>query len=186
MLHHNVWSWLRIVTTHPLTLTGLQCDRRPVCSECTLTWKQPQISATIAGSVLRSPPGRHDGWTLERSASPRSLKVDAQHQWACLTYWHGFQDIWLANFLFSFMSEKEKKTYAQLCKCDWICCNNTLDATDLPWEAYVNKTASSVKVFVLPDILMFIMRVYYHDDNLCAILVYCCLNVILFFYDMLR
>lgn len=45
-----------------------------------------------------------------------------------------------------------------------------------------------MKVFllVLPDILMFNMRVlYYHDDNeySCAILVYCCLNVTLFFYD---
>lgn len=44
-------------------------------------------------------------------------------------------------------------------------------------------------LFVLPDILMFIMRVlYYHDDYdySCAILVYCCLNVTLFFYDMMR
>lgn len=44
-------------------------------------------------------------------------------------------------------------------------------------------------LFVLPDILMFNMRVlYYHDDNeySCAILVYCCLNVTLFFYDMMR
>lgn len=44
-------------------------------------------------------------------------------------------------------------------------------------------------LFVLPDILMFNMRVlYYHDDYdySCAILVYCCLNVTLFFYNMLR
>lgn len=42
---------------------------------------------------------------------------------------------------------------------------------------------------VLPDILMFNMRVlYYHDDYdySCAILVYCCLNVTLFFYDTPR
>lgn len=54
--------------------------------------------------------------------------------------------------------------------------------------AFKKKKKKSI-LFVLPDILMFIMRVlYYHDDYnySCAILVYCCLNVTLFFYDMMR
>lgn len=78
-------------------------------------------------------------------------------------------------------------------KCDWTKCNMVKMQQVFhhnKWWTYVNKTASGIKkksiLFVLPDILMFNMRVlYYHDDNeySCAILVYCCLNVTLFFYD---
>lgn len=105
------------------------------------------------------------------------------------------------SFYFPLTSENNTAIYAQACKCDWTSCN-TLKMQQVSlngWWTYVNKIASSVLkkinkrkksiLFVLPDILMFNMRVlYYHDDYdySCAILVYCCLNVTLFFYDMLR
>lgn len=59
---------------------------------------------------------------------------------------------------------------------------------DEPMHLAVKRKKKSI-LLVLPDILMFNMRVlYYHDDYdySCAILVYCCLNVTLFFYDMTR
>lgn len=111
---------------------------------------------------------------------------------------HGFEDVWLALsvFLFSLKSENNTEIYAQACKCDWTSCKAlemqqvcpTTDDEPMWTKQHLALKKKSI-LFVLPDILMFIMRVlYYHDDYdySCAILVYCCLNVTLFFYDMMR
>lgn len=90
--------------------------------------------------------------------------------------------------LFS-LSQKIIPTYAQVCKCDWTKCNaHKMQTADQTCEQNSIWRLKKSILFILPDILMFNMRVlYYHDDNdySCAILVYCCLNVTLFFYDMM-
>lgn len=100
-------------------------------------------------------------------------------------------------FLFPLKSENNTEIYAQACKCDWTSCNTPemqqvrpITDNEPTWtkQHLALKKKKSI-LFVLPDILMFNMRVlYYHDDYdySCAILVYCCLNVTLFFYDMMR
>lgn len=95
-------------------------------------------------------------------------------------------------FLFYFMSENNTEIYAQACQCDWT---RRRDALTMLREQKHHRAFEEQKKkkqkkrsILLPDILMFNMRVlYYHDyDYSCAILVYCCLNVTLFFYDMVR
>lgn len=130
------------------------------------------------------PTGRNDLWTLGLvTGSSWGLWVWLQG----ICWWqsmgsrqcwnrHGFEDVRLALLvLFSFESENNTEIYAQACKCDWTSCNTLkmqqvcLVITDD--EPMWTKTASGVKkkkksiLFVLPDILMFNMRVlYYHDD----------------------
>lgn len=95
--------------------------------------------------------------------------------------------------VFPLMSENNKEIYAQVCK--WLAatrsrCNGCLIMNEEPmWTKHLESKKKKSILFVLPDILMFNMRVlYYHEDYdyTCAILVYCCLNVTLFFYDMLK
>ena len=69
-------------------------------------------------------------------------------------------------------------------RCDWLTADGTLRDGNQPASNMKKKSI----LLVLPDVLMFNMRVLYYNndyDYSCAILVYCGLNVTLFFYDML-
>ena len=98
--------------------------------------------------------------------------------------------LFLVCFIF-FKSENNTEIYAQVCKCDWTARRKrcVVITNDEPCEQNSLWRLKKSILYILPDILMFNMRVlYYHDDNdySCAILVYCCLNVTLFFYGMMR
>lgn len=116
---------------------------------------------------------------------------------------HGFEDVWLALlffvflfFLFSFKSENNNRYMHKRVNVIGLAatrsrCNRIVSSWRMMNLCEQKKSIWRLKksiLFVLPDILMFNMRVlYYHDyDYSCAILVYCCLNVTLFFYDMMR
>lgn len=188
-----------------------------VCSECTLIWKQPQLSATSAGSVLCAQLGHVTCELLGgHSVSMETVSMVTGHLLvtdnglAKGTTGHVSELEWawvwgrlaLLIFLFSLKSENNTEIDAQVCKCDWTSCNMLEmqqvcpDETCVSWRMMnrceqngIWRLKKKSILFVLPDILMFNMRVlYYHDDYdySCAIIVYCCLNVTLFFYDMMR
>ena len=201
----NIWQ-LTHTHEHTHTHTNRTASwQTSVCSECTLIWKQPQLSATTAGSVLCAQLGgmtcelfglllvTDDGLANGTSGHVSVLEVDMGRGGGV---WGRLAGSFVRFFIF-FWSQKIIKRYmhkrvnviglaATRSRCKPVCPHH-----DGWWSAYVNKNSiwrlKKSILFVLPDILMFNMRVlYYHDDYdySCAILVYCCLNVTLFFYDM--
>lgn len=190
MMLYNIWN------THKHT-TMTAYWRTAVCSECTFNFLQ------LRQDLFNTPVDMRAG-----TGSPLSVAT-GQLIGMCQGWnGHGLEDVWpallifLSFFFFLFFFLKSQKIIQRYMhkrvnvigratahsRCN-KCVYQDGRWTDVNKMHLAFKRKKKSILLVLPDILMFNMRVlYYHDDYdySCAILVYCCLNVTLFFYDMTR
>lgn len=139
---HDTWHSKHWTNWHTNRTASWQTT---VCSECTLIWKQPQLSAATAGSVLCTPLERHD--LLNFCVVSISVETVTGHPLVkggglvkrtighvSVLLW----DVWIAIFL-SLMSEN---TYICTSVKMWL--DALQEVSQNEWWAYVNKTASRV------------------------------------------